>query len=43
MNDNIAVEWLQDIPRDQTVVYAGVLVLFQLRELLLPDVNHGKD
>lgn len=34
------VEGLEDILRDQTVVDALVLVLFELRELVLPYVHH---
>ena len=40
-NDHICVEGLEDIPRQQGMVHAGVLVLLELREVLLPDVDHA--
>lgn len=40
MNDKVCIEWLQYISRDKTVVYARVLVLLQLWELLLSYVDH---
>jgi hypothetical protein len=39
-DDDMRVEGLEDILRDQTVVNALVLVLFELRELVLPYVHH---
>ena len=32
--------WLEDIPREQTVVNARVLIFFQLWQALLPDIDH---
>jgi hypothetical protein len=39
-NDDMGIEGLEDILRDQTVVDALVLVLFELRELVLPYIYH---
>jgi hypothetical protein len=39
-DDDMRIERLQDILRNQTVVDALVLVLFELRELVLPYVHH---
>ena len=39
-NDHIRVEGLKDISRDQGVVHAGIFVVVQLWQVLLPNVDH---
>jgi hypothetical protein len=41
IDDEVGVEWLQDIARQQAVVDARVLVLLELGKPVLTNVNHG--
>ena len=40
IDDDVGVEWLQDIARQQAVVDARVLVLLELRKPVLTNVHH---
>jgi hypothetical protein len=42
IDDDVGVEWLQDIARQQAVVDARVLVLFELGKPVLTNVHHGR-
>ena len=39
MDDDIGIEWLQNVSRDQAVIDSRVFVLLQLRELFLADIH----
>jgi hypothetical protein len=41
IDDEVGVEWLQDITRQQAVVDARVLVLLELGKPVLTNVHHG--
>jgi len=43
LDDHICIERFQDVARQQRVVDTGVLVLFQVRQVLLADVDHFED
>lgn len=40
LDDDMCIERLHDVSRDQTLVHSRVLVLLQLRQLVLPNINH---
>jgi hypothetical protein len=40
VDDEIGIEWLKYVARNQTMVHARVLVLLKLRELLLSNIHH---